>query len=102
VPEDFVLLSGDDGTYEKFLSLGGHGVISVATHVIPRAKLEVRIEKYLPLIDQLFCEANPIPVKKALQKMKLIDHALCRPPLVEMDASLAQKLTQTMQSLGVL
>jgi len=113
---EFVMLSGDDGTYVEFLAAGGHGVISVASHVIPKqmvqwrawaqqgevAKARADIQKYMPLIDLLFVEANPIPVKKALQLMGLSDSAELRLPLTEMDSELAKKLEAEMRRVGVL
>lgn len=114
--KNFTMLSGDDGTYVEFLTAGGHGVISVATHIIPKQMVQWKkwvdagetelaradIKKYSRLIDLLFVEANPIPVKKALQFMKVIDSAELRLPLSEMDQLLAQGLKQEMEKLGVL
>lgn len=115
-PKEFVILSGDDGTYVDFLGLGGHGVISVATHVIPAQmvqwkkwvgegeaeKAKADIAKFKPLIDLLFCEANPIPVKKALALMGIIDSAELRLPLVELSPEWTEKLKTEMQKVGVL
>lgn len=115
-PPDFVLLSGDDGTYVDFLEIGGDGVISVASHVIPEAfhnwtewvktaqiaKAKESIAKYKTLIDMLFCEANPIPVKKAVQFMGLIEKAELRLPLVELSPEWSEKLKSEMQKSGVL
>lgn len=114
--KDFVMLSGDDGTYVEFLAAGGHGVISVASHIIPKqmvqwkkwsqsgeiSKAREDIKKYQRLIDLLFVEANPIPVKMALHFMGLLQSAELRLPLVEMDAQLAQDLRLEMQKVGVL
>lgn len=114
--KDFVMLSGDDGTYVDFLAAGGHGVISVATHVIPKQMVQWKkwveagetetartdIKKYAHLIDLLFIEANPIPVKKALQLMGIMPSAELRLPLCEMDELLAESLKQEMQKCGVL
>lgn len=114
--DDFDLLSGDDGTYVEFLKAGGHGVISVASHVIPKQmvqwkkwmlvgeveKARADIKKYSRLIDLLFVEANPIPVKKALQFMNVIETADLRLPMVEMDENLAKDLHQEMEKVGIL
>lgn len=114
--KEFVMLSGDDGTYVEFLKAGGHGVISVASHVIPKQmvqwktwvqegqldKARADIQKYMPLIDQLFVEANPIPVKKAVQLMGLIDSAEMRLPLVELSPEHTKKLKMEMKKVGVL
>lgn len=113
---EFILLSGDDGTYAEFLANGGHGVISVASHILPAAfaewtmaarqgNFEVAregIRRYGKLIDLLFIEANPIPVKKALQLMGLIETAELRLPLCEMDAALAEKLKTEMKACGLI
>ncbi len=113
---EFVMLSGDDGTYVEFLGAGGHGVISVASHVIPAQmvqwkkwvsegaldKARADIAKYNDLISLLFVEANPIPVKKALQLMGLLDSAELRLPLVELGAENTAKLQAEMKKVGVL
>ncbi len=113
---EFVMLSGDDGTYVDFLRAGGHGVISVASHVIPRemlnwkklvktgkyAEADADLKKHRALIDHLFVEANPIPVKMALYYMGLIKSPELRLPLVSMSEDLAQKMKQEMKSLGVI
>lgn len=112
----FVMLSGDDGTYVDFLKVGGHGVISVATHVIPRqmaqwkkwaeageiTKAQADIAKYMDLINLLFVEANPIPVKKALQLMGIISSAELRLPMVELSPEHTEKLQLEMKKVGIL
>ncbi|MBX2988075.1 MAG: 4-hydroxy-tetrahydrodipicolinate synthase [Bdellovibrionaceae bacterium] len=113
---EFILLSGDDGTYAEFLAAGGHGVISVASHILPaafsswrRSALEGKFEearegirRYGRLIDLLFCEANPIPVKKALQLMGLVRSAELRLPLTEMESALTAELKKEMTACGLL
>jgi 4-hydroxy-tetrahydrodipicolinate synthase len=113
---EFILLSGDDGTYVEFLKAGGHGVISVASHVIPKEMVQWRkqaaegkteearagIQKNLKLIDHLFVEANPIPVKMALYQMGVIKSPELRLPLVTMAEDLAQKMKQELKTVGVL
>lgn len=115
VDENFILLSGDDGTYVEFLAAGGHGVISVATHVIPKQMVQWKawaqageldkaredIKKYSRLIDLLFIEANPIPVKKALELMGIISSAELRLPLMELADSNTEILRKEMQGLGL-
>lgn len=116
IHKNFILLSGDDGTYSDFLKTGGHGVISVATHVIPEAfvsltnagrkglhdEAEAILKKYKMLIDLLFVEANPIPVKKAMQYLGIIDSAELRLPLVEISNESAEKLKFEMSRLGLI
>ncbi len=113
--KDFVMLSGDDGTYADFLKNQGHGVISVATHVIPEAFVAITnfarkgqhaeaaelLKKYKTLIDLLFIEANPIPVKRAMQFMGIIESAELRLPLVEMSVDGSEKLKAEMKNLGL-
>lgn len=114
--KNFVMLSGDDGTYVEFLGVGGHGVISVASHILPRQfadwtkwvkegqleKARAEIKKYSRLIDLLFVEANPIPVKKACQLMGLIETAELRLPLVELEAKHTETLKEEMKKVGLL
>ncbi len=79
-PETFSIYSGNDDQVVPLMSLGGSGVISVASHVIPgvmhkmvmdylagdvKSACELQI-RYLNLMNALFCEVNPIPVKEAL------------------------------------
>lgn len=113
---EFVMLSGDDGTYVDFLKAGGHGVISVASHVIPKEMVswkklvqggqyeeaKAQLQKYTPLINHLFVEANPIPVKMALYYMGIIKSPELRLPLVTMAEDLAQKMKRDMSALGVI
>lgn len=114
--KNFVMLSGDDGSYVEFLAAGGHGVISVATHVIPRQMVQWRkwvaegqldkaradIAKYSDLINLLFVEANPIPVKKALAIMGILDSASLRLPLMELTSEHSEKLKSEMIKVGIL
>jgi len=96
------------------LSLGGVGVISVLSNVAPEqthdmvAKfLEGNVEeslkiqlKALPLIEQLFCEVNPIPVKAAVNMMGMEAGPL-RMPLTEMEDAHKESLKKAMQDFGV-
>lgn len=106
-PEDFAVWSGNDDQAAAVMSLGGCGVISVLSNVLPvetqamvhaaldgdfdtAADLQVRL---LPLIELLFCEVNPIPVKAA---MKIIgyDCGECRLPLTPLQDKNRVKLKQ--------
>ncbi|MCW8108116.1 4-hydroxy-tetrahydrodipicolinate synthase [Alteromonas ponticola] len=96
VPEDFVLLSGDDATSCEFLCQGGHGVISVTANILPaimaqicNAALAGNFTKCRELDEQihafhhaLFVESNPVMPKWALYKMGKINSAHLRLPLV--------------------
>lgn len=102
------LLSGDDATYYPFLLGGGQGVISVASHVCPRAMIEIgeAVAKgdrargddlqaaYAPIFRDLFVEANPGPLKWALAKMGLAENRF-RLPLVPVEKSTEEKLERT-------
>ena len=109
------LYSGNDDQIVPLLSLGAKGVISVLSNVAPRETHEI-CEKFfagdiegsrelqlkaIPLIDQLFCEVNPIPVKKAAQLMGLCGGTL-RMPLTEMEPAHAEKLAKEMKAFGIL
>ena len=90
---DFGLFSGDDATAREFMLAGGDGVVSVTANVVPSqmvalcdaarngdvAAAEEIDEKLAALHRDLFVEANPIPVKWALQKMGLIDAGIRLP-----------------------
>ena len=107
---DFILLSGDDGTYPEFLEAGGNGIISVATHIVPDLFVKLlsgkenaqSFRKYLPLIGLLFAEANPIPVKKALQLLGVIEAASLRLPLCELEEHLTRDLLAELETLELL
>jgi 4-hydroxy-tetrahydrodipicolinate synthase len=114
--EKMALLSGDDFTYQPFLCAGGNGIISVATHFIPKRMKRIHdcVKKgdlagaaaeqnhCRPLIEALFWESNPIPVKSAAHALGLIQHNLFCEPLVPMDASKLEKLLALHKSLGEL
>ena len=98
-PKDFAVYSGDDGTCLGLMLLGGDGVISVTANVAPRLMHEMckagiagdaaaarqANDKLLALHRQLFCEANPIPVKWAVRELGLIAGGIRLPltPLAE-------------------
>lgn len=109
--DDLVLYSGEDGLVVPLLSMGGKGVISVASHIVPEtmhnmvmsfldgdvkgaAKMQADI---IPLVKALFSDVNPIPVKEALNLLGW-DIGECRMPLCEMSeagrANLAAVLKQ--------
>lgn len=100
--DGFVLLSGDDASYEEFLEAGGHGVISVASHILPKSFSEKKILKYKNLIDALFVESNPIPVKFALYLMNKIKSPELRLPLMTLDEKLQAKLKLELQTAGLI
>ncbi len=108
------IYSGNDDQIVPVLSLGGKGVISVLSNVAPRAthdivakylagdtigSLELQL-KYLPLVDALFSEVNPIPVKMALNLMGMEVGGL-RKPLTQMEDARAAILLKEMQKVGI-
>ncbi len=114
VPAGFALYSGDDMSSAAFLMLGGHGVISVTANVAPRAMHELcaaaaaddaarlrAINATLTgLHRDLFCEANPIPVKWAVARMGHIGEAL-RLPLTVLSESRHERVLQAMRKAGI-
>ncbi|HMN67099.1 MAG TPA: 4-hydroxy-tetrahydrodipicolinate synthase [Bdellovibrionales bacterium] len=114
VPDDFVLLSGDDGTFADFCARGGHGLIGVARPVIGKEMLATRarlakgdksavkeyVETYADLIRCMYAEANPIGVKMALYWMGLIDSPELRLPLVELDPKYHQEYKTCLKKLA--
>ncbi len=115
VPDDFSVLSGDDWATLPLLALGGKGVISTASNLVPgevvdlvrawRAGDTQRAQdlhyRLLPLFDVLFCETNPIPVKTSLVLRGLVRDEL-RLPLVRMSAPNRERLQVAMKELGLL
>lgn len=114
--KDFILLSGDDGTYIDFLKIGGGGIISVMSNVIPQhtvkwAKLvhegsvrnaEEEFSKFKKLIAAMYIEANPIPVKWMLHRMGVLQSAELRLPLVELDKSYREQIEKLMNEVGLI
>lgn len=111
---DINLYSGNDDQIVPILALGGKGVISVLSNVAPRETHEICAKffagdiagsrelqlKAIPLINALFSEVNPIPVKKAVSLMGMEAGGL-RMPLTEMEEANAQKLAQAMRAFGI-
>ena len=108
------LYSGNDDQVVPILSLGGSGVISVLSNVAPRETHDM-VQKFLdgdvagsreiqlralPLIDALFCEVNPIPVKAALNLMGKEVGPL-RLPLTEMEPQNQERLAKAMKDFGI-
>ena len=113
--EDFVMYSGNDDAILPVLSIGGVGVISVYGNVMPREAHEIVADylggereralrthlKYLPLINALFMEVNPIPVKEAMNMMGLGVGGY-RLPLCPMEENNREKLRKIMKECGVI
>ena len=113
--DGFAIWSGNDDETVPICALGGVGVISVAANVLPAemhtlARLCMdndfaeagKLQLYLKdFCDAMFCEVNPIPVKKALNLMGKEVGAL-RAPLTEMEEENAAKLEKAMKEYGIL
>lgn len=109
------LYSGNDDQIVPLLAMGGKGVISVLSNVAPRQTHEI-CEKFfngdvegscklqtkaVELCDALFCEVNPIPVKKALDLMGM-EVGMLRMPLTEMDEANVPRLEKAMRNFGII
>jgi len=109
------IYSGNDDQIVPLLSLGGKGVISVLSNIAPQQTHDICAKYFegdvqgsmqmqldaIELIDALFCEVNPIPVKKALNLMGMEAGAL-RLPLTEMEEANTAKLEKAMKDYGIL
>jgi len=115
VPDSFAVLSGDDSLTLPLLAIGGAGVISTTSNVVPSEMVELvrafragdveraRALHYrlLPLFDALFLETNPIPVKAALALRGVILEEL-RLPLTRLSPANRERLQAAMKELGLL
>jgi len=114
-PKDFLLISGDDALTLPILSMGGVGIISVASNIVPKdvaelvnffnkgdmAKVQGINAKLLPLVESLFIETNPIPVKTAASIMGLCS-PLMRLPMCDMEEANLAKLKQALKNYGLI
>ena len=115
LPRNFTVLSGDDNLTLPLMSLGGKGVISVASNIIPNemhqlAEYSLNGEfenartlhyKLLPLFKGIFIETNPIPIKAALA-MKGMVKEVYRLPLCEMKSENKEKLRSILTNMDLL
>ncbi|MBX9602876.1 MAG: 4-hydroxy-tetrahydrodipicolinate synthase [Bryobacteraceae bacterium] len=115
VPEDFLVLSGDDAVTIPLIALGGRGLISVVSNEIPGEMTELtahalagdfasarRVQRrFLPLMEANFLESNPIPVKAAMARMGLLE-PVWRLPLAPPSAATETKLEIILSELGLL
>ncbi len=109
------MYSGNDDQIVPMLSIGGSGVISVLSNLLPKETSDLCHKffagdvagsaqmqfKYLPLINALFCEVNPIPVKAAMAAMGFCEDYL-RLPLTPMEDAHKEKLLSIMRSLDII
>jgi len=115
VPQDFLVLSGDDALTLPLMAVGGRGIISVASNEIPSemAQMVERAEhndfaaarqihaRILPLLLVNFVEANPIPVKAAMAAMGLVEESY-RLPMVPPRSASREKILAVLKDLGIL
>ena len=115
VPEGFLVFSGDDAVTLPVISLGGVGIVSVASNEIPREMAEMTRaalandwtkarklhRQFLPLMQANFIESNPMPVKAVLAMMGRIEENY-RLPMVPMKKDTRAKLEKIAQEVGVL
>jgi 4-hydroxy-tetrahydrodipicolinate synthase len=115
VPDDFIVLSGDDAITLPVVSLGGRGVISVVSNEIPAEMSQLtRLalqgdsagaraihRRYHPLMEINFVESNPIPVKAAMAEMGLLE-PVWRLPLVPPKAENQARIRAVLESLGLI
>lgn len=113
--DNLAIYSGNDEQILPVLSVGGIGVISVLSNIAPRFTHDMVQNflegnnkeatamqlKALPLIQSLFCEVNPIPVKEALNLVGY-EYGIPRLPLVEMSSQGKEKLKKAMKDFGLL
>ena len=112
---DIDVYSGNDDQVVPILSLGGKGVISVLSNIAPQQTHDM-VQKYfdgdvagsakiqldaMNLVNALFCEVNPIPVKKAVELMGLCGGGV-RLPLTEIEPANAERLANAMRDFGLL
>jgi 4-hydroxy-tetrahydrodipicolinate synthase len=114
VPEDFIVLSGDDGITLPLMALGGRGLISVTSNEIPAEMTRIvklalandfaaarKIhERYFRVMEMNFVETNPGPVKAAMALMGLLDPAFRLPLVAPKPESLA-KIRSALEAVGL-
>jgi 4-hydroxy-tetrahydrodipicolinate synthase len=115
VPEEFLVLSGDDALTLPLAAMGGRGIISVASNEIPAemtrlaqlclagnfAEARAMQRKWLPLLEVNFIETNPAPVKAAMAEMGLLEPVF-RLPLVPPRTENLAKIRTVLESLALL
>ena len=112
--DNLQIISGNDDQIVPIMALGGVGVISVLSNVIPKEThemcklmLEGKVKeaaalqlRYLPLINALFCETNPIPAKAAMNELGFCSNEI-RLPLCEMAPENRAKMVAIMKEAGI-
>lgn len=115
VGDEIDIYSGNDDQIVPIMSLGGKGVISVLSNIMPRETVKICRDfeagnvkaareaqlRLLPLINALFCEVNPIPAKAAVAAMGFCENYL-RLPLTPMEPENEKKLLALMRDEGII
>ena len=115
VPENFIVLSGDDALTLPLMAIGGRGIISVASNEIPAEMVQMveaaeqgdfgaarRVHsRILPLMQINFIEANPVPVKAAMAAMGLLEEVY-RLPMCSPKPESKQKIVSVLRELDLL
>lgn len=116
VGDDLDVYSGDDGMIVPVMALGGKGVISVLSNIMPKqthdlctlclennfaqaGKEQIRL---LNIINNLFIDVNPIPVKEAINMIGKFKAGPCRKPLVPMSDDAKQQLSESLKNLNLI
>jgi 4-hydroxy-tetrahydrodipicolinate synthase len=114
VPDDFLVLSGDDALTLPVMSVGGHGIVSVVSNEVP-AEMSRMVElagtgdfagarrlhrELMPLMQINFIESSPIPVKAAMAMMGLLDEVY-RLPMVPPRPASRERIAQVLRDLGL-
>ena len=114
VGDELYIYSGNDDEITPFLTMGGMGVISVLSNMLPKETVEICDSffagdvkksaslqlKYLPLIRALFSEVNPIPIKSAMAKLGYCENYL-RLPLTPMNKAKEEAMFKIMKDLNI-
>ena len=115
VGDELYIYSGNDDEITPFLTMGGMGVISVLSNMLPKETVEICDSffagdvkksaslqlKYLPLIRALFSEVNPIPIKSAMAKLGYCENYL-RLPLTPMNKAKEEAMFKIMKDLNII
>jgi 4-hydroxy-tetrahydrodipicolinate synthase len=115
-PDDFAVLSGDDFTSMPTVLIGGKGVISVTSNVAPKdmsdmmsaalagdlARARALHYKLFPLMQAMFYDTNPVPVKKSLELMGKIKSGTPRLPLYPMNDEALSRLKTALANYGLI
>ncbi len=113
--DDFIQLSGEDATAVEFIKQGGHGCISVCSNVAPKlcsamqeaarngdyVTAEQLLAKLLPLMDALFCETSPSPVKYAMMRLGLCEEEI-RLPMLPATQNARDQVDAALHQLGLI